>query len=126
VLDTLLEERGIGWGSTLLGGFSQGAVMAYALGLSDGRPRPAGILALSGFIPTVEGWSPSPQPANGLPVFLSHGTADPIIPVEFARQAREALESLGAELEYRETPMGHAIDPRMLEELRAWVQGQVD
>ena len=49
---------------TVIGGFSQGTVMAYAVGLGSGRPRPAGILALSGFVPEVEGWSPtSPRPA---------------------------------------------------------------
>ena len=51
-----LEERGIGWERVALGGFSQGAVMAYALALAVGRPRPGAILAFSGFIPSVEGF----------------------------------------------------------------------
>src|SRR5262245_44782808 len=55
-LDGLLEEQAIGWERTLLGGFSQGGVMSYACGLGPGRPRIAGILALSCFIPEVEGW----------------------------------------------------------------------
>jgi predicted esterase len=55
-LDSLLAEREIPWARTVLAGFSQGAVMSYALGLGAGRPRPAAILAFSGFIPTVEGF----------------------------------------------------------------------
>ena len=71
----------------VLGGFSQGAVMSYALGLGQGRPRPAALLALSGFIPTVEGWEPDLEPPFP-PIAIAHGTYDPVIPVEFGRAAR--------------------------------------
>lgn len=104
----------------VLGGFSQGAVMSYALGLGRGRPRPRQLLALSGFIPTVEGWEPdleSPFP----PVAIAHGTYDPVIPVEFGRQARDMLEGAGAEVWYRESPIEHWIDPGVVTELRALV-----
>lgn len=124
-LASALDSYGIAWDRTVLGGFSQGAVMALALGLGSSRPRPAGILALSGFIPTVDGWEPSPEQAQGLSAFLSHGAADTIIPVDFARQAKEKLESLGSDLTYRETPMGHAIDPRMLPEIQEWIRERV-
>jgi phospholipase/carboxylesterase len=120
-LDSLLAEHGIAHGRTVLGGFSQGAVMSYAFGLGQGRPRPAGILALSGFVPTVEGWEPDPATAAGLPVAIGHGTLDPVIPVEFGRDARDRLSTLGAELSYRESPMAHTIDPRRLPELTDWV-----
>src|SRR3954447_11027715 len=56
-LDSLAAETGIPPDRTILGGFSQGAVMTYTLGLGQGRPRPAGMIALSGFVPTVEGFS---------------------------------------------------------------------
>src|SRR5436189_6207579 len=55
-VDGLLAERGIGWDRTVIGGFSMGAVMSYAVGLGTGRPSPRAILALSGFIPAVDGW----------------------------------------------------------------------
>jgi phospholipase/carboxylesterase len=120
-LDALLAEHGIAHERTVLGGFSQGAVMSYAFGLGQGRPRPAGILALSGFVPTVEGWEPDPATAAGLPVAVGHGTLDPVIPVEFGRDARDRLSALGAELRYRESPLAHTIDPRRLPELTDWV-----
>jgi phospholipase/carboxylesterase len=102
---------------TVLGGFSQGAVMSYALGLGSGRPRPAALLALSGFIPTVEGWEPdlgSPFP----PIAIAHGSEDPVIPAELGRGARDVLEAAGAEPWYHESPVGHWIDPAVIPALR--------
>ena len=118
-LDGFLEERGISHGATVLGGFSQGAVMAYSFGLGPGRPRPAALIALSGFIPTVEGFELDLSEIP--PVAIGHGTYDPIIPVEFGRQARKILEEAGASVLYREYPLPHAIDPQFLMELRSWL-----
>ena len=120
-LDALLAEHGIPPERTVLGGFSQGTVMSYALSLGPERPRPAGIMALSGFMPTVEGFALDVERAAGLPVAIGHGTQDPVISVDFARSARERLEAAGADLTYRESPMGHQIDPAFLAELPAWL-----
>ncbi len=117
-LDGLLAERGIDWSRTLVGGFSQGTVMSYALGLGEGRPVPAGILANSGFIPEVEGWSADLEGRRDLPVFIHHGTADPVISVDFARSARRRLEAAGIEPVYRETGAGHWLPPEIVGELR--------
>jgi phospholipase/carboxylesterase len=103
-----------------VGGFSQGAVMSYALGLGKGRPRTASLMAMSGFIPTVDGWEAdlsSPFP----PIAIMHGTHDPVISVEFARQARATLEAAGADVLYRESPIEHWIDPAWIRELRGVV-----
>ncbi len=103
----------------VLGGFSQGCVMSLAL-LGAGV-RPAAVLGLSGFVPSVPGWA-LPADLAGLPVALGHGGADPVIPAHFGRAAAEALEAAGADVTYRETPgMGHTIDPRFLAELPALV-----
>jgi phospholipase/carboxylesterase len=100
-----------------IGGFSQGAVMSYALGLGKGRPRPAALLALSGFIPTVDGWELDLEPPFP-PIAIVHGVYDPVISVEFARAARAVLEEAGVEPLYRELPIDHTIDPAVLPELR--------
>lgn len=118
---TLDDELAVDWGSTVVGGFSQGTVMSFALGLGLGRPRPAGILAFSGFIPTVDGWAPDLEARSGLPVFLAHGTQDPIIAVEFARRAASLLEAAGATLTVRETSYPHAIDPSVVPDARDWL-----
>jgi phospholipase/carboxylesterase len=118
-LDGFLEEQGVSHDRTVLGGFSQGAVMAYSFSLAAGRPRPAALIALSGFIPTVEGFELDLSEIP--PVAIGHGTYDPIISVEFSRQARKLLEEAGASVLYREYPLPHAIDPTFLTELRGWL-----
>jgi phospholipase/carboxylesterase len=109
---------------TVLGGFSQGAVMAYALGLGRGRPTPAGIVALSGFIPTVGGWEAELQ-RPALPVWIAHGRRDPVISIDFARAAHELLEGAGLSVAYHESEAGHHVDPRALTQLPAWVRAAV-
>jgi phospholipase/carboxylesterase len=119
-LDGFLDERGIAHDRAVLGGFSQGAVMAYAFALGQGRPRPAALIALSGFVPTVDGFELDLSEIP--PVAIGHGTNDPIISVEFGRRARQLLEEAGASVLYREYPLPHAIDPTFLIELRAWLE----
>jgi phospholipase/carboxylesterase len=122
-LDELLAEHGIPLERTILGGFSQGAVMAHPLGEGIDRPRPAGVIALSGFIPTVEGFELGD--VTGLPVAIGHGTYDPVIGVDFGRDARDRLTRAGADVTYRESPMPHTIDPAFLAELREWIRDRV-
>ena len=117
-LDGLVEETGVPLERTVLGGFSQGAVMSYALGLGAGRPAPAAILALSGFLPEVEGFELDLESRRGLPVAIGHGSYDPVIPVEFGRAARDALSQAGLDVTYRESPMAHTIDPGYIDALR--------
>jgi phospholipase/carboxylesterase len=118
-LDGALAEVGIDLGRTVLGGFSQGAVMSYALGLAGGRQRPAGILAMSGFIPTVESFELDLESRAGLPVSISHGTYDPVIGVEFGREARDRLDAAGLRVSYREDPVAHQIAPAAVAQARA-------
>lgn len=120
-LDALPEALGVPYERIVLGGFSQGAVMTYALALGEGRPAPAGILALSGFMPTVEGLELDLADRRGFRAAVGHGSADPIIGVDWGRLARERLEGAGADLTWRESPMAHTIDPRFLDELRGWL-----
>ncbi|HXX37026.1 MAG TPA: phospholipase [bacterium] len=120
-LDALAKDVGIPPECTVLGGFSQGAVMSYALGLGASRARPAALVALSGFIPIVEGFELDlgrPLP----PVAIGHGTYDPVIPIDFARRARDLLEGAGADVHFRESPLPHAIDPAFLAELVPWLR----
>jgi phospholipase/carboxylesterase len=123
-LSQLADETGIPPERTVLGGFSQGAVMSYALGLGRGRPRPAGIVALSGFVPTVEGFELNLTPPLP-PVAIGHGTYDPVISVEWGRKAKALLEEASAEVLYRESPMPHTVDPAFIPELQSWLSDVV-
>lgn len=116
LLDPLVD-----WSRTVVGGFSQGSVMASALSLGTGRPLPAGLLVMSGFIPTVAGWEPELTGRTSLPVLWSHGTQDPVISVEFAQQGTALLEAGGLSVELHETPMAHTIDPRVIPAISAWL-----
>ncbi len=120
-LEALGEATGIGPERTVLAGFSQGAVMAWSLGAGGGRPRPAGILALSGFIPTVPGFELDPGVLEGLPVAIAHGSLDPVIPVDFGRDAHARTRQAGADVTYLETAVGHTLDPRIFRMLPAWL-----
>src|SRR3954470_8995052 len=101
--DGLWERTGLTPGQTVFGGFSMGSVMSYALGFGGDRPSPAGILAFSGFIPTVEGWSPDLAGRQALCAFIAHGRHDPIMDVDFARRAAALLEAGGLPVEYHES-----------------------
>jgi phospholipase/carboxylesterase len=110
---------------TVLGGFSMGAVMSYTMGLSAERPPVAGILAFSGFLPTVEGWSPSFEDRLETRAFISHGSRDPVIGIEFAERARRLLEEGGLAVSYCESELGHQIEPAHLTAARSWLEETV-
>ena len=115
---------GLAYERIVLGGFSQGAVMSLSVGLGKGRPRPAAILAFSGFVPVVDGWeleTELPFP----PIAMAHGAYDPIIPVELAHRSLTRLEAAGAEVLYRESPIDHAIDPAFVRDLVPWLRASV-
>jgi phospholipase/carboxylesterase len=121
LLAALLDELPMPLERVVLGGFSQGAVMSWAMSLGPDRPRPAGILAMSGFLPHVEGWPLTLAGLEGLPVAIAHGSLDPVISVAFGREARDALIAGGADVEWHETPVSHTIDPSVIPALRAFV-----
>lgn len=115
LLDTLPQPL-------VLGGFSQGAVMSWALGLGRGAAqRPAAIIAFSGFLPRVEGLELDLSGLEGYPVAIAHGSLDPVIPVDFGREARDALATAGADVTYDEAPIPHTIDPGLIAARRALV-----
>jgi phospholipase/carboxylesterase len=123
-LDGFLAEHGLAHDRLVLGGFSQGGVMAYSLGLGRGRPRPAALTVFSSFIPSVPGFELELSPPLP-PIAIGHGTQDPVIGVEWGRQAREILEAAGADVLYRETPMSHQLDPQFVAEVAAWLAGVI-
>jgi phospholipase/carboxylesterase len=119
--DELWERTGIEPSRTVLGGFSMGTVMSYAMGLGADRPAVAGILAFSGFVPIVEGWEPSLADRSDARVFLAHGRRDPIMEIGFAHRARELLEEGGLAVDYHESDVGHEIDPAHLAAAMEWL-----
>ncbi len=119
--DEQWSRTGIEPERTVLGGFSMGSVMSYSLGLAKTRPVPAGIMAFSGFIPTVAGWHADLVSRPHLPTFIAHGRRDPVIDVAFARRAHEQLEAAGLPVSYHESDAAHQIDPSHVPPAIEWL-----
>ncbi len=104
------------------GGFSQGGTMAYELALRE-PARYSGAIGLSTWLPglLVDDLPRLPE-QEGLPVLVIHGTADPMVDVERARESREALRQFGAGITYREFDMGHEIRPEALRVALRWLE----
>jgi phospholipase/carboxylesterase len=119
--DELWERTGIAPERTVLGGFSMGTVMSYSLALGADRPAPAGILAFSGFIPTVDGWQPQLAGRERVRAFIAHGRGDPVMEIGFARRARDLLAAGGLPVEYHESDAAHHIDPAHIPAATAWL-----
>ena len=119
--DGLWEKAGVEPSKTVFGGFSMGTVMSYAMALSGDRPPVAGILAFSGFVPTVEDWQPRFDDRDDTRAFIAHGRRDPIIEIGFGHRARQLLEQGGLDVEYHESDVGHQIDPALLAAASSWL-----
>jgi phospholipase/carboxylesterase len=123
--DGLWEKTGVAPSRTVLGGFSMGTVMSYAMALSEDRPPVAGILAFSGFVPTVEDWQPHFSDRLSTRVFIAHGRRDPIMEIGFAHRARQLLEQGGLAVDYHESDVGHQIDPAHLSAASLWLANSI-
>ena len=125
VIDDQLRAAGVPWNRTVVGGFSQGSAVSYAVAFGDARPEPAGVLGMSGFVPTVRGWRIDMRAKRGMPAYVTHGSFDPVIPVGFGRRAKDLMEAAGIRVIYRETRIQHSIDPRLIPEIRTWISEAV-
>ncbi len=117
-LAAFLDDLPVPMERVVLGGFSQGAVMSYAMSLGPDRPRPAALVAMSGFLPRVEGWPLEPGRLAGVPVAIAHGSLDPVIPAQFAAEAEQALVAAGADVLRLATPVPHMVDQEWIGPIR--------
>lgn len=118
-LEEVEDWYGVRQGRIILGGFSQGGMMAYRVGL----PRPetfAGLFALSARVMAPDGLRRQLPPYRDQPIFMSHGTQDTMIPVEEGRESYRLLRAWGYAPEYREYEMGHQIMQEVIDDLAGW------
>jgi len=108
-------EQGVALQRLVLAGFSQGGVIALQTALQM-AVKPAGVLALSTYLAQRQG------DGSGLAVFQAHGTQDPVVPLQAGLQARTALLALGAEVDWREYPMPHAVHPNEVADIGRWLR----
>jgi len=115
------RARGVSTRRIVLAGFSQGGAIALQTGLRHPE-RLAGILALSTYLPLAETLGAEANPANrDVPIFMAHGTEDPVIPLQRAAISRDQLRKLGHQVEWHEYPMPHAVCPEEIADVGAWL-----
>lgn len=124
-LEGLIEEqlaRGLSSSRILLAGFSQGGAIALHTGLRYAKTL-AGILALSTYLPLQEAAKGEIQEANRkIPIFLAHGSQDPVIPLALSERSRAFLVSLGYPVQSHTYPMPHAVCPEEIRDIRVWLE----
>ncbi len=121
-IDEIIKQYPIDAKNVTLIGFSQGAILSYATALTYPE-KVAKVVALSGYfnqeiMPEVI----DTKAISHLKFFISHGSVDQVIPVEWARKAKPALENLGLEVEYHEYPVGHGVAPQNFFDFKNWLQ----
>ena len=115
------RARGVADRAIVLAGFSQGGAMALHTGLRHPE-RLGGIMALSCFLPLAETVAAEASTANrDVPIFMAHGTHDPLIPIDRGRQARDLLTRLGYRIEWHEYPMPHSVCAEEVADIAAWL-----
>ncbi|QYJ67845.1 alpha/beta hydrolase [Flavobacterium litorale] len=120
-IDELIANYAIDGDNIALVGFSQGSILSYAVALTYPE-RVNRVVALSGYLNTdIIEQSSNTTAINKLRFFISHGTADQVIPVDWARKAPEAIKSLGIPAEYHEYPVGHGVAPQNFYDMVVWL-----
>ncbi len=106
----------------IVAGFSQGGALAVALALrASERPHPAGLLAMSTYLPDVEGLAFDWDAAQQVPALVQHGTEDPLIAVERGRELANALEEHHVPVTFHDYPMGHQVAMQSVEDAHQWL-----
>jgi phospholipase/carboxylesterase len=115
------KSRGVPAERIVLAGFSQGGAIALHTGLRHPE-RLAGILALSTYVPVAASLAAEAHAANRtVPIFMAHGTYDPVIPLAYARASRDLLQRLGYSVEWHEYPMPHSVAPQEIAAIGSWL-----
>lgn len=110
-------QRGVAADRIVLAGFSQGCAMVLHTGLRH-PSRLAGIMALSGYLPLADQLAGEASSANrGVPIFMAHGSADPMVVLPRAEASRDALLALGYAVQWHTYPMQHSVHPQELHDI---------
>ena len=119
--EDVVEQYQVEQGQVIVGGFSQGGMMAYRWGLTNPELF-RGLVALSSRVPAPDSLRARLPASRTQSIFIAHGTEDSMISVEDARESRRFLDAEGYSPEYREYPMGHEINQDVLGDLVPWIR----
>jgi phospholipase/carboxylesterase len=122
-VDAQCEAHGLDRARVVLGGFSQGAILALALAAHPGRPVPAGVISWCGTVPFDRGVDVDLSRLAGVPVLYHAATADEVISLGIVRAGADELRANGAVLDAREFDARHEVTLDMLNHARTWLAG---
>lgn len=118
-------KRGIPSRRIILAGFSQGGAVALHTALRYAESL-AGVIALSSYLPLAETLAAEASPANRhIPIFMAHGSHDPVIPMASAAASRDVLCQAGYPVEWREYDMAHSVCQAEIAAVAAWLAGRL-
>ncbi|WP_038247243.1 alpha/beta hydrolase [Ghiorsea bivora] len=119
------NTRGIPNERIILVGFSQGGAMALYTGLTIDQPL-AGIMGLSCYLPLHNSIEEILNPATkNTPVFMAHGTQDPVVLHEYGKASAEFIKNLGYQVSWREYPMEHSVCPDEIHTIGQWISSRL-
>lgn len=113
------QERGIDTRHIVIAGFSQGGAIAINVALHS-KDRLAGLMALSTYIPLPDELDGSPG-IRDLPVFMAHGSFDPMLPMQWGQASADKLTEAGFSVDWHDYPMAHAVCPAEIADIRSWL-----
>lgn len=115
-------ERDVPKSRIVLAGFSQGGAIALQTGLRQPEAL-AGIIALSCYLPLAESFvQERAQTSASVPIFMAHGTSDPIVPLARATASRDALKDAGYAVEWHQYPMPHSVNEQEIRDIAAFLK----
>jgi len=119
------HDRGIAAAHVLLAGFSQGGAIVLSGGVRHSG-KLGGIIALSSYLPLAEKTAAECSAANrNLPIFIAHGTHDPVVAQALGVMSRDYLQQLGFAVDWHAYPMQHQLCLEEIHDLRAWITARI-
>jgi phospholipase/carboxylesterase len=123
LIHDLIDEQvnnGYAHNQIILAGFSQGAAMSIQVGTQYSH-KLAGIIALSGYVPIPEQVNPKNTINLKTPIFMGHGTQDPVVPLMLGKNSHDMLTQAGYKVDWHDYPIQHGVSMEELEDLKKWI-----
>jgi phospholipase/carboxylesterase len=119
--ELIAVERANGAEKIILAGFSQGCAMTLQTGLRQSG-KIAGLLCLSGYLPLPQSAAQEGVVNKDIPIFMAHGRADPVVPIQRATQSRDLLTQLGYQIEWHDYAMQHSVCLEEIADIGVWLR----
>ena len=123
LIHDLIDEQvkqGFSTKQIILAGFSQGAAMSIQVS-TQYQHKLAGIIALSGYLPIPEQINSSKSTNKDTPLFMGHGTQDPVVPLTLGKSSKDILVKAGYKVDWHDYPIQHGVSPEEIKDILKWI-----